>query len=95
MSTEENKAVVRRFITEVLEGGDLDTVDDVLAPDYVNTAMGVTDLAGFKAMWPAMGALIPSFASTSWIWWPKGMRWSLASRPRSPSSTGRRSMAGA
>jgi predicted SnoaL-like aldol condensation-catalyzing enzyme len=60
MSTEENKAVVRRFITEVLEGGDLDTVDDVLAPDYVNTAMGVTDLAGFKAVWPAMGAVIPS-----------------------------------
>ncbi len=60
MSTEENKAVVRRFITEVLGGGDLDTVDDVLAPDYVNTAMGVTDLAGFKAVWPAMGAVIPS-----------------------------------
>ncbi len=60
MSTEENKAVVRRFITEVLEGGDLDTVDDVLAPDYVNTAMGVTDLAGFKAVWPAMGAVISS-----------------------------------
>jgi predicted SnoaL-like aldol condensation-catalyzing enzyme len=60
MSTEENKAVVRRFITEVLEGGDLDTIDDVLAPNYVNTAMGVTDLAGFKAMWPAMGAVIPS-----------------------------------
>lgn len=60
MSTEENKAVVRRFITEGLEGGDLDTIDDVLAPDYVNTAMGVTDLAGFKAMWPAMGAVISS-----------------------------------
>ncbi len=60
MSTEGNKAVVRRFITEVLEAADLDTIDDVLAPNYVNTAMGVTDLAGFKAMWPTMGALIPS-----------------------------------
>jgi ketosteroid isomerase-like protein len=60
MSTEENKAVVRRFITEVLEGGDLDTIDDVLAPNHVNTAMGVTDLAGFKAVWPAMGAVISS-----------------------------------
>ena len=58
-STEENKAVVRRFITEVLEGGDLDTIDDVLASNYVNPAMGVTDLAGFKAMWPALGAVIP------------------------------------
>jgi hypothetical protein len=38
------------FVTEVLEGGDLDTIDDVLAPDYVNTAMGNTDLAGFSTM---------------------------------------------
>lgn len=60
MSTEENKAVVRRFITEVLEGGNFDTIDDVLAPNYVNTAMGGTDLAGFKAMLPAMGAVISS-----------------------------------
>jgi predicted ester cyclase len=60
MSTGENKAVVRRFITEVLEGGNLDTIDDVLAPNYLNTAMGGTNLAGFKAMLPAMGAVISS-----------------------------------
>ena len=58
MSTEENKAVVRRFIAEVLEGGDLDAADDVLAANYVNTGTGSTDLAGFKAAWPAMGAVI-------------------------------------
>lgn len=58
MSTEQNKAVVRRFMTEVLEGGNSDAIDDVLAPNYVNTAMGGTDLAGFKAMLPAMGAVI-------------------------------------
>jgi predicted ester cyclase len=60
MSTEQNKAVVRRFITEVLEGGNFDTIEHVLAPNYVNTAMGGTDLAGFKAMLPAMGAVISS-----------------------------------
>ena len=60
MSTEQNKAVVRRFMTEVLEGGHLDVMDEVLAPNYVNTAMGGTDLAGFKAMLPAMGAVISS-----------------------------------
>jgi predicted ester cyclase len=58
MSTEENKTLVRRFITEVLEEVDLDTIDDVLAPNYVNTGTGTTDLAAFKAMWPAMGAVI-------------------------------------
>jgi ketosteroid isomerase-like protein len=60
MSTEENKALVRRFIAEVLEGGDLDAADDVLAANYVNMGTGSTDLAGFKAMWPAMAAVISS-----------------------------------
>ncbi len=50
MSTEQNKAVVRRFITEVLAGGNLDVLADVLAPDYVNPAMGGADLAGFRAL---------------------------------------------
>jgi len=47
MSTDQNKAVVRRFITEVLVGGNVDVADDVLAPNYVNRAMG-TDRAAFK-----------------------------------------------
>lgn len=50
MSTEQNKTVVRRFITEVLQGGDLDVLDAVLAPDYVNPAMGNADRAGFRAI---------------------------------------------
>ena len=50
MSIEQNKAVVRRFITEVLQGGNLAALDEVLAPDYVNPAMGDADLAGFRAI---------------------------------------------
>jgi predicted SnoaL-like aldol condensation-catalyzing enzyme len=49
MSTEENKAVVRRFITEVLSGGQVDLVDDLLDANYVNRGMGGIDRAGFKA----------------------------------------------
>jgi ketosteroid isomerase-like protein len=49
MSTEENKAIVRRFITEVLVGGDVELVDDLLAADYVNRGMGDMDRAAFKA----------------------------------------------
>ncbi len=55
-STDQNKAVVRRFMTEVLEGHNLDVIDDVLAPNYVNRALGGVDRAGFKAILPAMGA---------------------------------------
>ena len=49
MSTEQNKAVVQRFITEVLVGGDVDLVDDLLAADYGNRGMGSMGRAGFKA----------------------------------------------
>ena len=49
MSTEQNKAVVRRFINEVLVGGDVDLVDDLLSADYVNRGMGDMDRAAFKA----------------------------------------------
>ncbi len=60
MSVEQNKTVVRRFITEVLTGGSLDVVDELLAPGYRNKAMGDADLATFKAMLPAMDTVIPS-----------------------------------
>jgi predicted ester cyclase len=45
-------------MTEVLEGRDFDALDEVLAPDYVNPGMGGLDLAGFKAMLQALGAVI-------------------------------------
>jgi len=56
MSTEQNKAVVRRFMTEVLQGGNVDLLDEVLAPTYVNPAMGGADRAGFKAILAGMAA---------------------------------------
>ena len=56
MSTEQNKAVVRRFITEVLVAGHVDLVDDLLAANYVNRGMGGLDRAGFKAWLSANSA---------------------------------------
>ena len=56
MSTEQNKAVVRRFMTEVLQGGNLDVLDNVLGPTYVNPAMGGADRAGFKAILSGIAA---------------------------------------
>jgi predicted ester cyclase len=57
MSTEQNKAVVRRFMTEVLTGRNLGLADEVLAPDYVNYMTGA-DLAAFKAMLSGMSAAL-------------------------------------
>jgi predicted ester cyclase len=58
-STDQNKAVVRRFITELLSGGNISVIEELLAPNYVNRGMGDTDRAGFKAMLPAMAAVMP------------------------------------
>ena len=49
MSIERNKALVRRYITEVLAGGNVALVDELLGADYVNRSMGDMDRAGFKA----------------------------------------------
>ncbi len=58
MGAQENKAVVRRSMDEVIAGGNLDVADEVLAPNYVNVAMGGADLAGLKAMVAAMSAAL-------------------------------------
>lgn len=49
MSIEQNKTVVRRYITEVLAGGNVDLVDELLATNYVNAGMGGMDRGSFKA----------------------------------------------
>lgn len=56
MSTEQNKAVVRRFMSEFLANGKLAAIDEVLGPSYVNRAIGA-DLEAFKGFLPAITAL--------------------------------------
>jgi SnoaL-like domain len=58
MGTEENKAVVRRFIENVASGRDVSVADDVLAPGYVNLAFEGVDIAGLKAMMAALSAAV-------------------------------------
>jgi ketosteroid isomerase-like protein len=53
MSTEQNKAVVRRFISDFVVGANWGAADELLAPNYVNAMMPGLDRAGFKAA--AMG----------------------------------------
>ena len=57
MSTEQNKAVVRRFMMEALSGRNLSAADDVLAPNYVNRMTGA-DLAAFKQMLTGMSTAL-------------------------------------
>lgn len=46
MSTEENKALVRRIYEEVLNKGDLHVVDDLYATEYVYTSPGAPESRG-------------------------------------------------
>jgi steroid delta-isomerase-like uncharacterized protein len=58
MAADQNKDVVRRFMTEVLAEGRLDRIDDLLAPSYVNRAFGA-DLPAFKEMLAGLAAALP------------------------------------
>jgi len=58
MATDNNKDVVQRFVKEVLAGGQLDRIDELVAPGYVNRAFGV-GLEAFKGMLAGLSAALP------------------------------------
>lgn len=58
MSTEQNKAVVRRFIEETLNGMDNSLVDELFAPDYTNH-MVPGGREGFKQFFSMVGSAYP------------------------------------
>jgi predicted SnoaL-like aldol condensation-catalyzing enzyme len=58
MSTEQNKAVVRRFIEEILNNQNVALVGELLAPDYVNhLAPGGRE--GFKEFFAVLSSAFP------------------------------------
>lgn len=61
MSPEENRTIVRRFITEVLEQGNMSLLDQLCAPNYVNrlTGQGVDSL---KQLGSLMRTVYPRLA---------------------------------
>ena len=58
MTTDQNKEVVRRFITEVLAGGQLDELDELAAPTYVNRAFDLK-LDAFRGMLAGLADALP------------------------------------
>ena len=51
MSVEENnKALVRRFVEEVLNGGKLDAIDELMAPDYLDHTVPQGKYAGREGL---------------------------------------------
>ena len=66
MSTEENKALMRRLYEEVWNQGNMATVDELLAADYVlhDPAHQVRGPEGFKAYVSAFRAAFPDLYAT-------------------------------
>jgi predicted SnoaL-like aldol condensation-catalyzing enzyme len=60
MTTDGNKTVVHRLIKEVLSGGNIDVIDELLAPNYVNPSMGITNRTGFRAVVSGLKAAAPA-----------------------------------
>ena len=58
MSTEQNKAVVRRFIEEILNNQNTALVDELFAPDYVNHLVP-GGREGFKQFFPMLRSAYP------------------------------------
>jgi predicted ester cyclase len=68
MSTEENKAAMRRIPEEVFNRGDLGGADEVIAADYIEHFPSVpglpTGIAGLKAFVTALREAFPDFRYT-------------------------------
>ena len=66
MSTEENKALVRRLIEEAWNKGNLAVIDELLSPDYVLhiAAPGTPDREGYKQAVNMYRTAFPDFHFT-------------------------------
>lgn len=58
MTVSENKALVRRFITEVFEQGRVEAVDELCAPDFIGHTWGNADRAGLKKAMAGIAAAL-------------------------------------
>lgn len=48
MSTDENKLLVRRFIEEIINTGNVDDIETIISPDYVEVHEGVRHPIGIE-----------------------------------------------
>jgi predicted ester cyclase len=63
MTTEENKTIVRRFMTEILQTGNMSLVDQLCAPNYVNRMTG-QGIDSFKQIAGLMNSAISDYHVT-------------------------------
>jgi predicted ester cyclase len=64
MSLAENKAIVRRWIDEFWNQGNLDLVDEIVAPGFISHRNGVRGREGCRAWLGRSQAIFPDFEFT-------------------------------
>ena len=66
MSTEDNKRLVKRFVDEVLAAGRTDSIDELVAPDFLSHTWDMTDAGRdkLKATTPQMHARLTGVEMT-------------------------------
>ena len=65
MSTEANKALVRRYVETVWNQGDASVIDELVAPDYIQHAQGVPQgSVGVKQFSLALRVAFPDIHNT-------------------------------
>ncbi len=65
--SEENKAIVKRIVHEIWNGGNLDLADELIAPDYVDNVSGTGSQVGpngFKEAVNGVRDAFPDFVIT-------------------------------
>ena len=65
MSTDENKAVVRRFIEEGINGRRLEVIDEAFAPDFVWHGGAFGEVQGLETFKQAIGPFFAAFPDLS------------------------------
>jgi hypothetical protein len=88
MAAEENKAILQRFnevVGEVFRTGNVDALDEVLAPEFVYHQPGAPpDLESYKQFLAMFGLAYPDVSLTVEDMIAEEIRWWTASRGRLP-----------
>ena len=99
MATEANKAIVRRLVDEVFNGGHLEVIDELYAPALARAAkrlsavllVGLAANAALRRWWadPVAGLGIAALATVEGVrtWWAEPLADSRCDEPQPPSST--------
>jgi predicted ester cyclase len=64
VAAEANKAALRRIVDEIINGGDLDAIDELVHPEYVDGYGGPSGRGGYRVLVATMRSAFPDLRMT-------------------------------